>query len=360
MKVLFSGGGTVGHLAPAFALLPALEARGVGHVFATPGEPVEAAWFPPGAPRVTLRAPRLRQDPRSLAAFPGRLLRAALSARQLLRREGAGVVVGLGGWPCVPAVLAAASAGTPVALLASDERAGLAVRGLSALAERVYVAREEAARDLPAPRVVVTGPLIRPGIRSGRRAPEAFGLSRERRTLFVTGGSLGARRLNEAVVQGLRAAVRDDPGLSSRVQVLHQTGEGAGDVAGAYRALGLVHHVAPFVRDMGTAWATADLALCRAGAVTCAELEATGTPAVLVPYPHHGDRQQVRNAERLVARGGARLLEEERLSDAEIAAVLQLLGSGERLARMSSSLRLDAPDAAARVADDLVRLLQRD
>lgn len=359
-RILFAGGGTVGHLAPGFALAEALAARGAQALFATPGEPIEATWFPEGLPAPhAVPTPRRPRGPRALALFLPRLARAVFAAVALLRRERPAVVVGLGGWPCVPGSLAALLTGTPLALITSDAKPGLVVRLLAPLARRVYAAQAAAARALsrrvlpsPRPRVRVTGVIVRPQVVEARREPQALGLSPALPTLFVVGGSLGAQGLNAAVVAGLSAAVRADPALCARMQVLHSTGPRGEGVAGAYADLGLRHVVVPYVRAVGNAYKSAALVLSRAGALTCAELEATGAPAVLVPYPHHKDRQQFENARPLEARGAALVIEEQALTPEAIAGrVLPLLWDEPRRAgmsaRMASNFRYVAPEVAA-------------
>jgi len=156
---------------------------------------------------------------------------------------------------------------------------------------------------------------------------------------------------------GLYEARQADRNLTRRIQVLHSVGGAGAGVAEAYRAAGLPHHVVPFLREIGTAYKTADLVVSRAGALTCAELEATGAPAVLVPYPHHADRQQFKNAEPLAARGGAVILEEKALSPAAVREViLRLLADPPRLAEMSRKMASGARDATTEVAADLLAL----
>ena len=358
--VLFSGGGTAGHLAPGFALAAALEERGLHCLFATPGESVERSWFATRPPPLRVHARRL---PRTLAGkltFPFHLARGVWQARRLLRRESVDCLVALGGWPCAPATVAARWTKTPIVFLVADAVPGLVVRKLGRWAGRLYLASEAARPSLePHAGLRVPGPLLRDLVRGGRRAPEGFGLEEGRRTLLVTGGSLGARGLNERFLAGFEQALTEQPALRDSVQVLHSAGADASAAAALYRRLGVVHHVAPYIEDMGRAYATADLALARAGASTCAELEATTLPTVFVPYPHHADRQQFLNAQPLVERGAARLIEETDLSPETVrAAVLGLLADGEALAGMRAAFSPDVPDARAAAADDLIRFLE--
>ncbi|MFM8979080.1 MAG: UDP-N-acetylglucosamine--N-acetylmuramyl-(pentapeptide) pyrophosphoryl-undecaprenol N-acetylglucosamine transferase [Planctomycetia bacterium] len=353
-----AGGGTVGHLAPGFAIASALAARGQGALFVTPGEAREAGWFPPGSPPVAhLPAPR---RPRSLGEalrFLPRMAAAVGRGVRRLHRERPPAVLALGGWPCVPAALAALASGTPLALLASDLVPGVVVRALAPLARRCYVAHPEAGRRLRGGTVQVTGPVLRPALAGAVRDPARLGLREGRLTLLVVGGSLGARALNEALVRGVAEAAAADPSLRERLQVLHSVGGAGEGVEAGWQAAGVPARVVPFIQDMGTAYRTADLVVSRAGAITCAELEALGVPAVLVPYPHHEDRQQHLNAGRLAARGGALLLEEHALTPQAVREqVLGLLLDGGRRAAMAAAMRREAGDAAGAIAHDLLHL----
>lgn len=367
--VLFLGGGTAGHLAPGFALAEALEAAGVRCLFATPGEAVEAEWFAgqPGPRRV--RAARRPRGVGAALAFLPTLGAGVGDALALLRRERVAGVVALGGWPSLPGLVAARLAGRPLAFVVADAVAGALVRRLGRLAGRIYCADPRAAAVLGGPpRVQATGPLLRPGVLAGRRDPRAFGLAEGRATLLVVGGSLGARGLNERVVAGLAAAHARDPALGARLQVLHAAGPDAARVAQRYAALGLCHRVVPFLKAMGSAYRVADLVVARAGAGTCAELAALGRPAVLVPYPHHADRQQFLNARPLVESGQARLVEEAQFTPECFAreVLAPLLDPASRAARdpgrraaRERALPAGAPDAAARAAADWIRFLGR-
>ncbi len=365
--MLLVGGGTVGHLAPGFALAEVLRERGVHVGFATPGGGGEERWFPEGEIPVRLGAPRLPTRRRDLPRFAGRLGRSTLEALRYLRRRRPDVVVGLGGWPCVPTALAASLAHVPLVLLAADARPGVAVRRLAPLAARIYVSGEEAryalvrgSRGALAARVRVVGPVLRRAAREGRRDPARFGLVPDRPTLLVVGGSLGALALNRAVVAGVERAVGRDPSWASRFQILHSVGRSGQGVVESYRRLGVRHHVTDYIEAMGDAYRVADLVVCRAGAQTCAELEAAGIPAVLVPYPHHADRQQYENARPLVARGAALLVEEEDLDAAAVEEqILPLLADEKRRAAMALHAESDRSDGARQIADDLVRFLHR-
>lgn len=361
--VFLAGGGSVGHLAPGFAVRDALRASGHDAVFVTPGEAREATWFPADdPPRLHVPAPRLPQGLASKALFPLRMGRAVLAARRHLKAARPAAVLALGGWPCAPTALAASFRGVPLHLLATDAVPGLVVRRLARRATVVWLTDPRAAAGLPeGTRSRVVGSVVRRAVTASVRDPARFGLAEGKATLFVVGGSLGAQGLNARVRAGLVAAVRARPGLASRVQVIHATGTDAeADAARAdYAAAGLACHVTPFVAAVGAAYRTADLVVCRGGAGTVAELAALGRPAVIVPYPHHADRQQFKNAEGLVARGQATLVEEGALDEATFAReVLDVVLDPGALARRAPAADTSSAanaDGAATIAAELVR-----
>ena len=354
--VLLAGGGTVGHLAPGFAVRDALRDLGHDGVFVTPGEARERGWFPAGDPEPHhVAAPRLPQGLLGRLTFPFRMARAVASARRLIRTERPASVLGLGGWPSAPTCIAASLAGIPLHLLMTDEVPGMVVRRLAKRATRIYAPTETAAAAVSvwSPKVLVVGRIVRREVLAAHRDPARFGLKEGRSTLLVVGGSLGAKGLNDRARAGLDAAVRADPGLKACLQVIHATGteEEASLSRQAFQAMGLLHFVAPFIADIGTALQTADLVLCRGGAGTLAEVEALGRPAVIVPYPHHADRQQWKNAERLVASGQAVVLDEASLDaatfDREVIRGLPQRTEGLASVRLSH--------AGATIAAELVR-----
>jgi UDP-N-acetylglucosamine--N-acetylmuramyl-(pentapeptide) pyrophosphoryl-undecaprenol N-acetylglucosamine transferase len=286
------------------------------------------------------------------------------AGRRLLRRLDPVAVLALGGWPCAPTAIAALTRGIPLHLIAVDAVPGVVVRKLQRRAAWTWLAFEEARKALPAPdRATVVGPIVRRAVAGGHRDPARFGFDPGRRTLLVLGGSLGARGLNERVREGLAAALRGDPSLAGRLQVLHSTGteEDAARCAEAYRALGLLHDVRPFVPEVGDAMRTADLVVSRGGASTLAELRALGRPVVVVPYPHHEDRQQWRNAAPLVERGQAEVVEEGSLDPARFReAVVGRLLDADRLRAMERppAAPEGVTDPATTIALALVRSIR--
>jgi UDP-N-acetylglucosamine--N-acetylmuramyl-(pentapeptide) pyrophosphoryl-undecaprenol N-acetylglucosamine transferase len=253
----------------------------------------------------------------------------------------------------VPVGLAARSLGVPLFLLEQNAVPGRANRMLRPLASRMYL-------GLPGPaqadaRAVLTGTPLRPELYrvDAAAAKAALGLRADQPVVLVTGGSQGAHSLNEVAPAALCATARP-------LQVLHLAGVGAdGDVRRRYGAGDgpLTAIVRPMAMDMDRMLGAADLVVCRGGGTTVAELMAAGRPAVIVPYPHHKDRQQSHNAGVLAAAGAAIVIEEPEFSPDRLrAAVLELLDDPERLARMAAAARaLRARDATAEILDDMQR-----
>jgi UDP-N-acetylglucosamine--N-acetylmuramyl-(pentapeptide) pyrophosphoryl-undecaprenol N-acetylglucosamine transferase len=226
---------------------------------------------------------------------------------------------------------------------------GAANRLLARLARRVCVGFAESAARFPGGRAVHTGNPVRADLLRPRRP-------RERPGLLVFGGSAGAHRVNEATLEALQRLGR----AAKDLDIVHQTGVADLDTARArYAALGLPARVEPFIADMGSAYAGADVVVARAGAMTCAELTAVGLPAILVPYPYAADDHQRRNAEVLVAAGAAEMIVDGELTGSRLATSLGALldDPGRRAAMAARARALGRPDAAERVADECLRIV---
>jgi UDP-N-acetylglucosamine--N-acetylmuramyl-(pentapeptide) pyrophosphoryl-undecaprenol N-acetylglucosamine transferase len=261
----------------------------------------------------------------------------------LLRTLQPALVVGVGGYASVAMVLAARLRRIPVLLLEQNTVPGFASRSLGRVADRICVGFAEAARFFPPGRVVHTGNPVRAAILA------AFSIPHEGLGVLVFGGSQGARHVNDAV---LAAAGRLGPALA-RCRIRHQTGTADHErVVAGWASLGITARVEPFVVDMGTAYAEADLVIARAGAMSCAEITARGLPAILVPYPHAADDHQRHNAEVLVAAGAARMILDRDLDGDRLATVLRpLLDDGDLRTQMTAAARAAGrPDAALQVA----------
>jgi UDP-N-acetylglucosamine--N-acetylmuramyl-(pentapeptide) pyrophosphoryl-undecaprenol N-acetylglucosamine transferase len=282
------------------------------------------------------KVPLPRRLTLDLLRVPGRLRSAVQAARAHLDEVDATVVVGFGGYVSVPAYLAARRRGTPIVVHEANARAGIANRLGARLATRVAAAvpgsglKDAVVLGIPLRQDIST--LDRGAARDAARA--SLGLSAGP-VLLVTGGSQGARRINSALAASAAALA------ASGVQVLHITGPLQAEAVRA--ELGpdapATHHVLSYVDGMHVVYAASDLVLCRAGAMTCAELAAVGLPAVYVPLPI-GNGEQALNAQPTVAAGGGLLVEDGALDAGYVTStVLPLLLDPDRLARMSSAAR---------------------
>jgi UDP-N-acetylglucosamine--N-acetylmuramyl-(pentapeptide) pyrophosphoryl-undecaprenol N-acetylglucosamine transferase len=269
-----------------------------------------------------------------------------------LRRIGPGAVLGGGGYVAGPVGLAARSLGIPLVLTEADSHLGVANRLLAPLAERVFLAFPIEGRS--GPKWVVSGRPVPAGTGTADRdaARERFGIGQGEACVLVFGGSLGARRLNEAALDAFGAAA---PGA-----VLHASGRrDYDDLRRRLDALGSPphYHLHPYIEPFADALAAADLAVARAGGGV-QELLVAGLPAVLVPYPHATADHQTKNANWAEAAGAAVVVPDGELDGPRLGReVGELLGAPQRMAEMANAAAAAArPDAAERIAAELMEL----
>lgn len=271
------------------------------------------------------------------------------------------VVVGFGGWMSAPVVLAARCHRISCLLHEQNVVLGRANRWLAPRVHRLAVSFQETRDALKRPSAVVTGMPVRPEIgRSSRReAAEQFGFDWQRPTLLVLGGSQGAWRVNQLMIEAACVLSEED---RRTWQILHVTGHAdEARVREAYTSGGVASWVAPFVVEMDAAYALADVAIARAGASTVAELARCGLPAVLIPYPHAGGHQRA-NANVVEAVGGGLVIDESEATPKRVLSAVHRILRDTRLRRMmSAQIRtLDVPDAAERLAQVIVGAAQGD
>ena len=368
-SVLLAGGGTAGHVNPLLAVADELRRRDPAMVLTVLGtaQGLEATLVPArGLPLAFVpRVPLPRRPTVDWFRLPGRLAAAVGAAGDAIDRAGAQVVIGFGGYVATPAYLAARRRGIPVVVHEANARPGLANRLGARWARSVTVTF--AGTRLPRAQVVgmplraevvalVEATADRPATRVAAAA--ALDLDPDRVTLLVTGGSLGAQRLNR-VMASFGADLR-----AAGVQVLHLAGRGKADQVVADLGAGTAtspsvggsYQVREYLEEMERAYALADLVVCRAGAATVSELAALGIPAVYVPLPI-GNGEQRLNAMPVVEAGGGLLVADADLTLGWLREhVLPLLtgavaGDGRLRDMGVAAARVGVRDGAARVAD---------
>ncbi|MEX2467962.1 MAG: undecaprenyldiphospho-muramoylpentapeptide beta-N-acetylglucosaminyltransferase [Gemmatimonadota bacterium] len=368
--VVFSGGGTGGHLYPALAVADALRLRrpDVRVLFVGSRRGIEGRILTErGEWHALLPVRGLDRSSlvRSLAGVGGSLLSIGRAVRLFaeIRPE---VVVVTGGYASAPAGIAAAFKGIPVVLQEQNAIPGLVTKMLSRVAKTIHVAFPEAIDRLPAgrERARVTGNPVRPAATLGRaRARERLGVPEGTTVLLVVGGSQGSLALNRALLDAVRAATIDPALRPEGLHVVWATGPAHhGSIVAELDTLdGAAAWVSTraYIEEMPVALAAADLALARAGATFTAELLVQGLPAALVPLPTAAEDHQTLNAEALVAAGAAVLLPQAELDAQTLWRSLhELVGTPDRLARMSeAALALARPGAADEIAGSIVEML---
>lgn len=359
--ILFAGGGTGGHLFPGLAVAEELRTRrpDLRIVFAGTPDRIEARLVPRHG--FEFRPIRVSGMRRRLTVenllVPLRAAGAVIRSLQLLRELRPAVVVGTGGYVSGPVGAAAVLAGVPLVLHEQNSIPGVTTKLLAPRAREVHVTFGETRRHLRRQdNIRLTGNPVRRALGGVTRSEAAarLGFRPDRPTLLVFGGSLGARSINDAVLRTL-------PELGMpELQVLWQTGEAdAGRMQAAAPGLPGTIRVEPFIDGMEYAYGCCDLALCRAGATTLAELTCTGTPSVLVPYPFAAADHQTANAQTLAAAGAAELLRDAD-TGARLGEVLRrLLGDRDRLRTMGAAARsLGRPEAAGTLAAAVLGLAE--
>lgn len=390
LTIFLAGGGTGGHLYPGIAVADALRRLlpDVRPVFlGTQREIDHVILGPTGYEFVPQPIVPPTKSVGGLLRFYKSWRETKDLVRQLLRDRRPGVVLGLGGYAAGVAVKKAASWGIPTAVLNPDVVPGKANRFLMSVVKAVCCQFEATGKYVASAsksKIQVTGCPIRSDIAvlpPREEAAKRLGIDPMHKTLLVTGASLGARTVNEAVLTLLAEMTgggKAGPGKASSSksgggtpaggsglrgwQVLHLAGrEHADAVRAGYRSLNVTSRVIDFTPAMADVWAATDLAISRSGASSCAELTACGIPSVLMPYPYHRDMHQRVNAEQLVAAGAAVLSDDEKdagRNAAKLKPVVEgLMYDADKRQKMAAAAKgMGKADAAERVAKLVVEL----
>lgn len=340
LRFLIMAGGTGGHVFPALAVAKALMAQGHQVEWLGTARGLEAKVVPSAGIQLhCLNIAGVRgRGIRHLLLAPWLILKSVFTVRQILRRFKPVAVIGLGGYVAGPGGLAAFLSRIPLIIHEQNAVAGTTNRLLARIARRVLCA-------FPAvlPGAINIGNPLRLNFYQQPDPVQRFNLRDGSPRLLVLGGSLGAQALNQMVPKALALLPPE-----ARPVVRHQTGnQHAAGCELAYQERQLNAKVEPFIEDVAEALAWADLVICRAGALTVAELSAVGVGAVLVPYPHAIDDHQTANARWLVEQGAALLAPQDSLSPERLSRLLtELLSDRPRLCAMATAARAAATPEA--------------
>lgn len=373
MRYLISGGGTGGHIFPAISIANALreldpecEILFVGALGRMEMERVpQAGYHIIGLP---VRGFDRKRPWRNISVLID-LIRSMRQARDIVRDFRPDAGVGVGGYASGAAMKVAARMGVPILLQEQNGFAGVTNKLLRNDAAKICVAYEGMERFFPKEKIILTGNPVRQNLTSGTR-PEAleyfnreFGVhfTPDRKTLLIIGGSLGARTINNALLEGIRRLAEAD------IQVVWQTGKTYYDrIREAVNALPDVQTVlantiiTPFLSQMPLAYALADLVISRAGASSISELCLLGKPAILVPSPNVAEDHQTHNAMALVHKDAAVLVRDADARKELITTALSLISDNDRLQSLHTHiLTLALPDSARLIAQEVIRLAKQ-
>ncbi len=368
MRVLLTGGGTAGHINPALAIAETILRN-------APGSTVEFVGVAGGkedelVPRAGYKLHHVKSSALQGKKGLGRFASLALAATSpylpstvsIIKQFKPDIVIGTGGYACWPIMAAAARMGIPTALHESNAHPGLAVRRLQSKVDRIWINFPETAAAFGnSPKVVCVGNPILQGFSTVDRsvARARLGIEKDQKLILSFGGSNGAEKLNQAVIDFMKTVVAAD----KRIIHLHASGKiNYEDTSELYTEAGLESAenciLRPYIYDMPLQMAAADLVIARAGAMTLSELALMKKACVLIPSPYVAENHQYKNAKTLADAGAATLVEEKELEEGRLtAAVCELLASDARLNEQQIKIASFArEDACSHIWQDILGL----
>ena len=363
-KVIISGGGTGGHIFPAISIantlkerIPDVDILFVGASDRMEMEKVPAAGYPiVGLPVKGFDRAHLLNNVKVVS----NLLKSLRLAKETVKRFKPDIAVGVGGYASGPTLWMASSLGIPTLIQEQNSYAGVTNKLLAKKAERICVAYEGMDKFFPADRIVLTGNPVRKDLEeaAGKKdeALRFFGLSPEKKTLLVVGGSLGARTINQSILGGL------DRLFASGVQLIWQTGRYY--YAEASKHLKAYHGMSvwcsDFISRMDYAYEAADLVVSRAGASSISELCILKKPVILVPSPNLAEDHQTKNAMALVEKGAAVMVRDAEARDKLVSAALDLIRDNAKLQSLSDHIAEMAHfHSAEQIVDEIMKIIER-
>lgn len=362
IRIVISGGGTGGHIFPAIAIanairtaVPTAELLFVGADGRMEMEKVPAAGYKIiGLPITGIK----REFSADNLSFPLKLIRSLRKAGEILREFKPHAVVGVGGYASGPLLFMASRQGIPALIQEQNSYPGITNKLLSKRVGKICVAYDNMDRFFPADKIIFTGNPVRSDILnvSQKRAEAAafFGLSADRPTLLVVGGSQGARSINKAILGGLNQLG------NAGIQVIWQTGKSflAEALAGIAALNNSGIKAYDFISRMDLGYAIADTVVGRAGASTVSELCIVQKPAILVPLPTAAEDHQTKNCKSLVERNAAILVSDARAAEVLVGEALKLLNDPEKRKQLSENIApMARPEAAKQIANEVLNMI---
>jgi len=351
MRILIAGGGTGGHLYPGIALAEEFQSRSPKNLITFVGtkKGIEHRIIPAmGYELITISSAGLigRGFVRKLTGAV-QFLRGLLQGLLIIRSAKPNLVLGTGGYASAPIILAACFFGIETAICEQNSIPGLTNRVLGRFAKKIFIAFGECSPFFPRHKTFLTGNPVRKEFVAEPALPMREG---KRFRILILGGSQGAHSINRAMVGALE---RLEP-LRDKLELIHQTGfQDVAWVENAYAEKKFQAQTYPFITEMASAYAQADIVVSRAGALTITELLICGKPSVLIPYPHAAYNHQVRNAKTLVDQGAARIILDKDLNGIRLGeTILDLYGHPEKLDEMGRKARPLAKREAAKAIVD--------
>ena len=361
LRVIISGGGTGGHIFPAVSIANAIKAQRpdakilfVGAIGRMEMQRVPAAGYEiKGLPICGFDRKNLLKNIKVLYM----IWKSQRMAKQIIREFKPQVAVGVGGYASGPTLNKAAAMGIPCLIQEQNSYAGVTNKLLAKKAEKICVAYEGMERFFPAEKIILTGNPVRQALLdatiSREEAIKAQALDPAKKTILLVGGSLGARTINESVLQHL------DLVRSSNVQFIWQTGKYySAEIAKRLQGMEIPNlKVTDFITDMGAAYRAADLVISRAGASSISEFCLIGKPVILVPSPNVAEDHQTKNALALSTKDAAIYVKDSEAPSTLLELAVKTVNDEARLKSLSENiLKLALPDSAKIIADEVIRL----
>lgn len=363
LRVIISGGGTGGHIFPAVSIANAIKAQRpdakilfVGAIGRMEMQRVPAAGYEiKGLPICGFDRKNLLKNIKVLY----KIWKSQRMAKQIIREFKPLVAVGVGGYASGPTLNKAAAMGIPCLIQEQNSYAGVTNKLLAKKAEKICVAYEGMERFFPAEKIILTGNPVRQALLdatiSREEAIKAQALDPAKKTILLVGGSLGARTINESVLQHL------DLVRSSNVQFIWQTGKYySAEIAKRLQGMEIPNlKVTDFITDMGAAYRAADLVISRAGASSISEFCLIGKPVILVPSPNVAEDHQTKNALALSTKDAAIYVKDSEAPSTLLELAVKTVNDEARLKSLSENiLKLALPDSAKIIADEVIRLAE--